>query len=245
MTFPQMPMPSSRRQFLATGLAVAAAAATSRLRAESSTVPPAPSVRPEPQRGARQELETVQAFVRAGHADLVRVKEMLAQDPKLVFAAWDWGGGDWETALGGASHLGNRELARYLLSQGARLDSFCAAMLGQREVVAALLAANPSVATTRGPHGYSLLYHVAISGDVAMAEALQPLLPPGTKDHNQALGAAVRDGHLAMTAWLFEHGEVNPNAEDALGRTPLKLARDKGFTEVAEELRRRGARDNK
>src|SRR5580700_7626770 len=53
------------------------------------------------------------------------------QDLHLVYAARDWGGGDWETALGGASHTGHREIALYLLSQGARIDSYCAAMLGE------------------------------------------------------------------------------------------------------------------
>lgn len=185
----------------------------------------------------------MQAFVRAGHGNLAKVKEMLAQDPKLVFATWDWGGGDWETALGGASHLGNRECAFYLLSQGARIDAFCAAMLGQRVVVAEMIAATPSVVTAKGPHGYTLLYHVAISGDVAMAELLKPHLPREAKDYNQSLSAAVRDGHLAMTKWLFANGAINPNVADALGKTPLRTAVEKGFGEVAEELRLHGARE--
>jgi hypothetical protein len=133
--------------------------------------------------------------------------------------------------------------ARYLLSQGARIDCFCAAMLGEREVVGALLAANPSVAQTRGPHGYTLLYHVAISGDVAMAELLKPHLAPRAGVYNQALSAAVRDGHLAMTRWLFENGDINPNLEDALGNRPLRTAILKGYQQVADELRRHGARE--
>src|SRR5258707_10904983 len=50
-----------------------------------------------------------------------------------------------ETALGGAAHTGSREMAQYLLSQGARIDSFCAAMLGEHQVIASLVASNPSV----------------------------------------------------------------------------------------------------
>jgi len=121
------------------------------------------------QRGP-QSLDLVYAFVGAGHGNLGKVKDLLAQDPHLVYAARDWGDGDWETALGGASHTGHREIALYLLSQGARIDAYCAAMLGQREVMLAILKANPSVATTKGPHGYTLLYHAAISGDVVIAE---------------------------------------------------------------------------
>ena len=194
-------------------------------------------------RGARQDLDTVWQFVRAGHNNLSRVKELLALDPMLIFSAWDWGKGDdgqWETALGGASHTGNREIARYLLSQGARIDCFCAAMLGQRDVVLALLAANPPIATCKGPHGYTMLYHTAISGDLVIADAIKALLPTGAKDYNQALSAAARDGHLPMTKWLFENGATNPNSPDGFGKTPLSVAIAKGYTDVAEEIRRHG-----
>ncbi len=227
----------NRRKAIALGLPLGSAYA----RAQNNDKP----VRPEPDRGNRQDLELVKAFVQAGHADqnIGKVKEYLARDPKLVYASWDWGGGDWETALAGASHIGSRKMARYLLEQGARMDSFCAAMLGQRKVIAALVEADPAVATARGPHGYSLLYHAAISGDVAMAELLKPHLAQSGGMFNQALSAAVRDGHLAMTRWLFDNGEINPNLEDGLGRRPLTIARQKGFDEVASELRKHGAKE--
>ena len=225
----------NRRNAIAMGLPFVSAYAL----AQNSDRP----IRPEPDRGKPQDLDLVKGFVQAGHGDknILKVKGYLARDPKLVYASWDWGGGDWETALGGASHTGSRQMARYLLEKGARIDSFCAAMLGQRDVVAALVEADPAIATARGPHGYSLLYHAAISGDVAMAELLKPHLSQSGRMFNQALSAAVRDGHLAMTRWLFENGEINPNRPDALGRRPLTIARQKGFDEVASELRRRGA----
>jgi hypothetical protein len=242
-------MNTTRRRSLETALAFSLSAVPFHLSAQQGdgkTEPAKKPIRPEPQRGAPQDLALVKAFVGAGHGDknLDRAKELLAQDPKLIYAVLDWGGGDWETALGGASHTGSREMARYLLSQGARIDSFCAAMLGQLPVVDALVSANPSVVTARGPHGYTLLYHVAISGNVAMANVLKPLLPPKPGIYSQALAAAVRDGHLAMTKWLFENGNANPNEEDALGRRPLALAIEKGFADVAAELRKRGARES-
>ena len=212
--------------------------------ASNTAEPPKPVS--EPVRGARQDLDLVWEFVRAGHNNLPRVKELLALDPKLIYGAWDWGkldDGEWETALGGASHTGNREIARYLLSQGARIDCFCAAMLGERDVLLAHLAANPVTATARGPHGYTLLYHTAISGDLIIADALKALLPRGAKDYNQALSAAARDGHLPMIKWLFENGATNPNAPDGFGKTPLTVALAKGFSDVAEELRRHGGRE--
>lgn len=111
----------------------------------------------------------VQAFVGNAHGDLARVQELLAQEPALVNAAWDWGGGDWETALGAAAHTGQREIARYLLDRGARLDLFAAAMLGDLEVVKAIVAAYPAAREARGPHGIPLLAHAKVGGEAAAA----------------------------------------------------------------------------
>src|SRR6202022_1027028 len=47
----------------------------------------------------------------------------------LAKAAWDWGFGDWEDALGAASHVGNREIAELLLANGARPTIFSAALV--------------------------------------------------------------------------------------------------------------------
>ncbi len=201
------------------------------------------AIRPEPKRGPRQDLDLVASFVGLAHKDqnLDQVDQLLVRDPHLVYAAWDWGNGDWETGLGGASHVGSRKMARFLLEKGARIDPYCAAMLGERDVVAALVTANPEVVNARGPHGYSLLYHAAISGDTKIAELLDPHIASRARDFNQSLSAAVRDGSLAMTSWLLTHGVTDPNLEDALGKRPLAMAMEKSFREVAEELRKHGA----
>ncbi|HQX00881.1 MAG TPA: hypothetical protein PLQ94_02150, partial [Anaerolineales bacterium] len=52
------------------------------------------------------ELNIVEEFVGKAHGNFDRIKEMLTQEPALVNATWDWGGGDFETALGAASHMG-------------------------------------------------------------------------------------------------------------------------------------------
>lgn len=233
-----------RRKFILTGAAAVAARLVPQSLAEEPPARATPTTVPgERKRPPPQELAEVLRFVQAGHRDLPKVQEMVARDPKFVLAAWDWGQGDWETALGGASHVGRRDIARYLLSQGARIDSFCAAMLGEREVMLALLKIEPALATTKGPHGYTLLYHVAISGDVVVAQAMKPLLAPNAKDYNQALSAAARDGHLPMTKWLLENGVTDPNVPDGFGKTALAFAVEKKFAEVEAELRRHGARE--
>ena len=76
------------------------------------------------------ESNLVEEFVRVAHSDLERTRELLEQESGLVNATWDWGGGDFETALGAASHMGRKDIANYLLENGARLDLFAAAMLG-------------------------------------------------------------------------------------------------------------------
>ena len=235
----------NRRHFIGATITSAAAVLGSGASALAQTNPPYIPAGEVARKRGPQDLSVVYDFVKAGHGNLDKVKELIAQDPHLVFAARDWGDGDWETALGGAAHTGHREIAQYLLSQGARIDSFCAAMLGEREIVKAMLAAHPSIATTKGPHGYTLLYHAAISGEVAIAEALKPLLPPDAKDYNQALSAAARDGRLEMTKWLLENGVTNPNVPDGFNKTALMFSVEKKFPEIEALLRSHGAHDGK
>lgn len=118
-------------------------------------------------RGPALDLEKVKEFVAAGHKDLDKTRSMVDKTPSLVYASWDWGGGDFETALGGASHMGRRDIALFLLERGARMDLFCAAMLGHLDVVKAAVAAVPSAAQALGPHKIPLLAHAVKGGSEA------------------------------------------------------------------------------
>jgi hypothetical protein len=111
--------------------------------------------------------QLVQDFVIFAHFDLAMVKKLLEKEPALVNATMDWGGGDWETGLGGASHVGNREVAAFLLEKGARIDIFCAAMMGQLEAVKAFLTLEPKLIDAKGPHGFSLHWHAKVGGKQA------------------------------------------------------------------------------
>jgi hypothetical protein len=108
--------------------------------------------------------ELVKEFVGNAHGDLDRVKSLLKEEPGLVNAAWDWGGGDWETALGAAAHMGRKDIAQFLLDHGARIDLFAAAMLGKIDIVRAMLADNPGLKHMSGPHGIPLLNHAEAGG---------------------------------------------------------------------------------
>jgi hypothetical protein len=113
----------------------------------------------------------VREMVAKAHGDLARVQDLLAAEPTLVNASWDWGGGDWETPLGAAAHMGRRDIALVLLDADARLDLFAAAMLGNLELVRAALDAFPAALRVPGPHGIPLLAHAKAGGEEAAAVA--------------------------------------------------------------------------
>jgi len=113
--------------------------------------------------------QKVEAFVANAHGDIDAVCELLADEPRLVNATWDWGGGDWETGLGAAAHMGRRQIALLLLEHGARLDLFAAAMLGYFDIVSAVLADFPAMRHATGPHEIPLVEHARAGGEDARA----------------------------------------------------------------------------
>lgn len=106
----------------------------------------------------------IKEFVVAGHNNLDKVKSMLENDPNLIYARHDWGGGDFEEAIEGAGHVGNKDIANYLISKGARVNLFVLTMLGNNELVIPILEAYPNLIQTKGPHGFSLLHHAKVGG---------------------------------------------------------------------------------
>jgi hypothetical protein len=108
-----------------------------------------------------------QDFVIFAHSDLDKVTMLLDREPGLINATIDWGAGDWETGLGGASHMGRRDIVEFLLSRGARIDIFCATMMGQLEAVKAFLTLQPTLIDAKGPHGFSLHFHAQVGAEEA------------------------------------------------------------------------------
>jgi hypothetical protein len=111
----------------------------------------------------------VREMVGVSHGNVARVRELLQAHPELAKASWDWGFGDWETALGAASHVGNRAIAELLIERGAPPTHFSAAMLGQLDVLKWCVAASPGLQTMRGPHGLTLMVHARNGGPQAAA----------------------------------------------------------------------------
>jgi hypothetical protein len=133
-----------------------------------------------PDKGPAIDKALVFEFVYFAHSNIDVVRDMLADTPTLVNAAWDWGGGDWETALGAAGHMGRRDIAELVIESGARIELPAACMLGKLELVKAALSAFPRAATTPGPHGIPLLAHARRGGAdaAAVAEFLESLPEP-------------------------------------------------------------------
>lgn len=111
--------------------------------------------------------QLAQDFVIYAHSDLKMVEKLLKREPGLINAAIDWGNGDFETALGGASHMGKKDIVKVLLKNGARIDIFCAAMMGQVDAVKAFLTLEPSLIDAKGPHGFTLHWHAQVGQDDA------------------------------------------------------------------------------
>ncbi len=109
----------------------------------------------------------VQDFVIYAHSELDMVKKLLEKEPALLNATMDWGQGDWETGLGGASHMGRRDIVEVLLDRGARIDIFCAAMMGQLDAVKSFLCLEPKLIDAKGPHGFTLHFHAQVGGKEA------------------------------------------------------------------------------
>jgi ankyrin repeat protein len=144
-------------------------------------------------------------MVGASHANFPKVKELVEAHPTLAKASWDWGFGDWETALGAASHMGNKEIARFLLGKGAPPTIFSAAMLGQLEVVKSIVAANPGVEQFKGPHGIPLIAHAKAGGE--QATAVVAFLEPLERPENQIVLKPLSDEEVKMLCGTYTFGK--------------------------------------
>lgn len=114
----------------------------------------------EPKRYPAIPEDLTSEVVGVSHFNLDRLKVLVNKRPELARATWDWGFGDWETAIGAASHVGRKDIVDFLISKGARPDIFTFAMLGAYEMVKGMIELMPGVQLTSGPHGISLLEHV-------------------------------------------------------------------------------------
>jgi ankyrin repeat protein len=177
------------------------------------------------------EMNKPPEIVLVAHSDLERVKQLLDEDPSLLNSMYK----PWkEDPLGAASHVGNRQIAEYLLEKGAPLKITTSAMLGRFEEVERLLAEDASAANATGAHDISLLFHAAMSGVVPIVEMIVEK-GGSVDDAGAALHGAVQFGHLDMAKWLIAHG-ANPNVKNFRGETPLAVAHSIGREDIAADI---------
>lgn len=187
--------------------------------------------RPEP-----IDPKLVSQFVGRSHGNLDAVKELLTETPALIHASWDWGNGDWETGLGAASHVGRRDIAEYLLENGARIDAFAVAMLGMTSVMKSFIDVQPDIHSVPGPHGIPLLSH-AVFGRERALEVFELLIERGADVNGAAnagmtcLMSAAMVGNIEALEVLLEQG-ADTTAQDSKGQTALDLARSREQTDA-------------
>lgn len=171
-------------------------------------------------------------MVGASHNNVGRVRELLAEDRGLCLATWDWGFGDWESALGAASHVGNKEIAELLLDHGARADLFALAMLDRVDAVRAVCQALPGVQGVRGPHGFTLLHHARAGKAERVREYLENLGGADIRETDLGLDEAGAAAYVGVYAGGGVSLEVRPARNGG-----VELLRDGG---TARRLNRVG-----
>jgi len=120
---------------------------------------------PQQEKPAPIKLEIVKEYITVAHGQFPRLKEMLENDKQLLHVSHDWGGGDYESAIEAAGHVGNKEIAAYLLGKGARYNIYLACMLGHLDIVRQVLTRSPQLINSKGPHGFTMLHHAQKGGD--------------------------------------------------------------------------------
>jgi len=119
------------------------------------------------------EAELIREFVFAAHKSLDETKRIIEKYPLLLNCTNQAKKGDFETAIGGASHMGRRDIADLLVAKGARLDIFNYAFLGYDDFVKKLLKDHPQLLNAPGPHGFTLLHHAQVGKRKALADWLK------------------------------------------------------------------------
>ena len=150
-------------------------------------VPASPMAQIKQEKPPPLKIEIVKEYVTVAHGQMDRLKEMLENDKQLLHVSYDWGGGDYESAIEAAGHVGNKEIANWLILQGARTNLFVMTMLGKTIIVKGFIEAFPSYLTAKGPHGLTLLHHAQKGGENSK-ELLDYFMEKGLKETKMPLG---------------------------------------------------------
>jgi len=195
-----------------------------------------------PQLGA----DLVKDWIGKAHQRKIDVmKGLLEREPALLQSSWDWGAGDFESAIQAAAHTGSRDMALFLIDRGARFDLFAAAMLGQLALFKTTVETYPATLQVRGAHGIPLLSH-AIQGEAPARPVLDYLLARGVDVNAQSrngstpLMTAVQTGQGEIVRLLLSKG-ADARIKAANGGTALTLSLKRGDAAITQALKDAGA----
>jgi uncharacterized protein len=183
--------------------------------------------------------EQIREFVIAGHGNIEKVRQMLAENPKLLNASYRWNENDTETAIQAAAQVGNVNIAEFLLKQGAPLEICTAAMLGMRDYVERSLNANPLNVDATGAHGIPLLPHAVWSDNLPL---VQRVFERGARSGTTlALHNAVSKGNYEIVEWLVDKAGPDIQAKNFQGKTAMTVATERKYDRIVALLKNHGA----
>jgi hypothetical protein len=212
----------SRRTLLASLPAVGVGAVLGAPLGSADDVAADPGAKVPPGSFPRQADDVVEEVVRFSHFDVDEVRVRVEARPALARASWDWGFGDWESALGAASHMGRPDIAEVLMEHGARPNIFTAAMMGWLDVVRSMVAARPGIQNRTGPHGITLLAHARAGGENAALVA-EWLVELGGADPTPTM--VDHDASLYVGTYRFGSGDSDVLVLDVNRRKMLAVRR--------------------
>lgn len=180
----------------------------------------------------------------SSHAKLQRLRELVAEDQRLIFSVST----DDELAIEAGAHVGNREIIRFHLDHGAPMSLPTAVSMGDTAMARFLLDRDPLLVNERGAHDFALMHYAAIGG--AGVEMAALLHERGAEIDQETMGLttlhwSVRNQMPELTKWLLEKGadlEAVSYKWDRAGQTPLQIALEDEDRQQIEILRAAGAK---